>query len=211
VLARWFPLKCPKPLLYAALVLPGPLKDVEKNYAKSPAFRADFEQVVTKPAWGIKDRASKGVFSFQRPGKFRFEITEPDKNLVINDGKKFYSYTPPFAEGESGQVMIEDSKKIKSKLLDQLLTGSFSKAKDVKIESRNSTEFILTPKKGTSGDVTEALVLIDPKEKLIKKVTLSQEGGNKTEISFKNIDLKAKIPPQDFTFKIPPKTEIIKP
>jgi outer membrane lipoprotein carrier protein len=194
--------------------LPRLLTEVEKKYSSSKVFRADFEQTVTKPAWGIKDRTSKGILTFQRPNKFRFEITEPDKNLVINDGKKFYSYTPPFAPGESGQVLIEDAKKIKSKLLDRLLTGSFtlafSKGREMTIETKNSTEFILTPKKGTSGDVLSALIEIDPKAKLIHKVTLDQEGGNRTEILLKNIDLKAKVGANDFKFVAPPKTEVIK-
>src|SRR6187455_3621391 len=53
--------------------------------------RASFKQEVAgKTAKGAK--SSTGVFSFQRPGKFRWAYEKPYEQLIVGDGSKLWIY-----------------------------------------------------------------------------------------------------------------------
>ncbi len=48
----------------------------------------------------------QGRFSFSYPEKFRLDVTDPDPSSVVSNGVKSWRYTPPFIEGEQGEVEI---------------------------------------------------------------------------------------------------------
>lgn len=52
-----------------------------------------FTQAVTSPD-GKKVRHSSGSLAFSRPGKFRFEYTQPMPQLIVGDGKQVWLYDP---------------------------------------------------------------------------------------------------------------------
>lgn len=188
--------------------LPPILQEVEKKYGEASTLTADFTQVNESVTMKTKKKSS-GVILFKRPDKIRWETYSPDKSLLISDGKRFWFYTPPFEEGENGQVIERKSSEIKSKLAHALLSGSFSAARDMKIESLPNSEFKLIPKPGTAGTVSEARILIDPEKKLIQKVTLEHQDGNRSEITLDRIELGKPLGEQLFFFEAPPNTDRI--
>src|SRR5690606_15661205 len=38
--------------------------------------------------------SQSGVFSFERPGKFRWDVQKPYEQLTVSDGKRVYQYDP---------------------------------------------------------------------------------------------------------------------
>lgn len=52
-----------------------------------------FTQTVTARS-GRKPQQSAGIFAFQRPGKFRWSYEKPYPQLLVSDGKTFWSYDP---------------------------------------------------------------------------------------------------------------------
>lgn len=188
--------------------LPEALKDVEKKYAEAGTLVADFVQLNEMPAYNRKTK-STGDIAVKRPDKLRWQTLEPDPNLLVSNGKKFWFYTPPFDEEEPGQVIVRRSSDVQSELANALLAGQFSKARGMKIERKSAAHYVLTPKAGTAGTVANAEVVLDVKENLIKKVILTHRGGNRSEITLKNVELGKELPDSMFEFKPPANTTVV--
>src|SRR3546814_11094809 len=57
----------------------------------------DFEQGAVD-GQGKLVRPQQGKFSFQRPGKFRWEVQKPYAQLIVSDGRYAYKYDPDLAQ-----------------------------------------------------------------------------------------------------------------
>lgn len=222
---RWCPLKCikqglPLIVLFSALLLPSYgfakkqataslpplLREVEVMYSKSPTLSAKFSQLTDSVTMTQKKKSSGNLF-VKRPSKVRWETNEPDVSLFVSDGSNTWFYTPPFDAEERGQLVERKASETQSKLTTALLTGSFSINKDMKFRQKTPFRYSLTPKPGSAGTVIEAIIDIDAKDKLIKKVTLEHSGGNHTEIRLSEIKLGTALKDALFTFKAPPNTD----
>ncbi len=196
----------PKPSAAGAHGLPEVLQEVEAKYAKAATLQADFTQTIEFAA--LKSRkVSSGVIMVKRPDKIRWETLKPDMNLLVSDGRHFWLYTPPFDEGEHGQVIERKSSEINSKLANALLSGRFSVARDMKIRQESPSRFLLVPKPGTAGTVVRAEIEINPGQKTIQKVILDHKGGNHSEIQLSRIELGKPIGDEAFVFTAPPGTD----
>lgn len=200
------PAAAPKPVTKALKELPQVLQDLEVKYIRAVTLQADFTQINEIAALKTK-KTSSGVLMVKRPNKLRWETLKPDLNLLVSDGRHFWFYTPPFDEGEHGQVIEKKSSEINSKLANALISGSFSAAGDMKIRQESPSTFLLVPKAGTAGTVSRAEIEIDPAEGVIRKVTLEHKGGNRSEITLSKIELGKKIGDDAFVFDAPPGTD----
>lgn len=190
----------------AAHPLPEILQEVEAKYAKAQTLQADFSQVSEIASLNTK-KTTTGVIMVKRPDKIRWETLKPDMNLLVSDGTRFWYYTPPFDEGEHGQVVERKSGEVNSKLANALLSGRFSVAHDMRIRQESPAKFLLIPAPGTAGTVSRAEIEIDPDAKIIHKVSLDHRGGNHTEITLSKIELGKSIGDDAFVFKAPPGTD----
>ena len=189
--------------------LPLLLQEVEKNYAEAGTLVANFSQ--TSFVSALKQtKISSGRLMFKHPGKIRWETLKPDPNLFVSDGVHFWFYTPPFEEGERGQVIKKKSSQIQSKLANALLSGSFSTLKEMKINKKDKSHFQIFPKPGSSGNVSQAEIEVDTEQKWIKKVVLEFEGGNHTEISLSEIQMGKVLENALFIFITPKNTDQVK-
>ncbi|HRK02094.1 MAG TPA: outer membrane lipoprotein carrier protein LolA [Oligoflexia bacterium] len=146
--------------------------------------------------------------------KFRWQTISPNPALAVSNGRKFWAYTPPFRDGENGQVQIRKASDMKSSTLADLLLANRPLQKSFDIEpldckNQNHACFSLVPKKA-SGDLDRAELHIERRTKLVYKVNLINIVGNRTELELKNIQLNPKLGKALFEFKVPPKTEVIK-
>lgn len=188
--------------------LPKILQEIEDKYTKSKTLSAQFSQVTTTKTTSTK-KINSGKIFVKRPSKIRWETTKPENNLLIGDGNKFWFYTPPFDEDEHGQVIEKKASQVQSRLAHALLSGSFSVARDMKIQEKSPSTFLLTPKAGSAGTVSQATIEVDPEKKLIQKVILDHKGGNHAEITLSEIQLGEDLKDDLFIFKSPPNTDVI--
>jgi outer membrane lipoprotein carrier protein len=186
--------------------VPPLLAKVETKYAAAATMTADFTQLDDSKATGTK-KTSSGRIAFKRPDKLRWETLKPDANLLVSDGHTFWFYTPPFDEGDKGQLIERKSSQAQSKLAQALLSGRFSMAKDMKFARISDSEYSLTPKRGQAGTVKLAQVVIDPKTELIEKVILVHTSGNRSEIALSAIQLGGKLEDSRFRFTAPAGTD----
>lgn len=188
--------------------MPATLLEIEKSYQKADTLEAKFEQNKKIESFG-REKKSEGVVRFKRPSKFRWETFEPDPGVLVSDGRTFWHYTPPFDETDSGQLLIRKSTEVQSEFARALLSGRFSSLKGLKIADLSRGRFALTPAAGSAGNVIRALLEIDLKAKLIHRVTLEHEGGNKTDIFLSQIELGKTLSEEMFVFQAPERTRIV--
>jgi outer membrane lipoprotein carrier protein len=196
----------PAALSAAAAKLPAILQEVEAKYTKAGTLQAEFSQVNEVAALKTK-KTSTGVIMVKRPDKLRWETHKPDMNVLVSDGRHFWFYTPPFDEGEHGQVIERRSSEVNSRLANALLSGAFSVTKDMKIRQESPSKFLLIPKPGTAGTVNRAEIEVNPDKKVIEKVTLEHKGGNRSEITLSKIELGKPLGDEVFAFTPPPNTD----
>jgi outer membrane lipoprotein carrier protein len=187
------------------------LSAIEAKYKAAETLTAHFEQTNQNAATGTTTK-SKGLIFVKVPRKIRWDTQEPQANLLVGNGKKFWLYTPPFDSSdpsEHGQVMEKKAEDVQSEFASVLLTGAFSGAVSKTI-ALDSEHFKLIPKKGTAGTVKEADITIDSKLLLITDVILKHEGGNVSTIHLSSIELGKPLKAELFEFKIPPGTDLIR-
>jgi outer membrane lipoprotein carrier protein len=188
--------------------VPELLQQIEKHYAQAATMTADFSQVTESTATHQK-KTSTGVIMAKRPDKVRWETLKPDRNLLVSDGKTFWMYTPPFEEGERGQLIERKSSQVQSRLANALLSGSFSTVQDMKFQKLDDNRFAITPKPHTAGGVARIEITVDPKEKLIHQVVLLHKDGNRSDIRLSKIVLSKELGDDLFTFTPPANTDRI--
>ena len=192
-----------------SIVVPTELLAIEKKYVAAKTLEAQFSQHDEVKLTGTT-KDSSGVLMIRHPDQFRWETLKPEKNLLVSDGKKFWFYTPPFEEGENGQVLERKTSEVQSELANALLAGAFSKVRGVKITKNSPSKFRLLPNDGVAGSVKVAEIEIDPAKGLIQKLHLEHLGGNKTSVSLTNIKLGGKFADAFFQFVTPPKTDVVR-
>jgi outer membrane lipoprotein carrier protein len=78
-------------LALAPVAHAGPVEDLRQFVGNSQSARGEFSQRIERKS-GARDVVSSGQFSFQRPGKFRWEVLKPSSQLLLGDGDKVYFY-----------------------------------------------------------------------------------------------------------------------
>lgn len=188
--------------------LPLLLTEIEKKYTQSSTLSADFSQL-NFDAVLSQQKKSSGKIYVKRPSQIRWETLKPDENLLIGNGNHYWFYTPPFDQGERGQLIEKNTSPVQSKLASSLLSGSFSIAGDImkSIEQKDASTFQFVPRHGTAGTVERATIQIDLGQKLIQKVILEHKGGNRSEITLSKIELGQPLVDSLFVFVAPPNTD----
>jgi outer membrane lipoprotein carrier protein len=195
----------------ARKALPELLAQVEAHYAKSGSLSADFAQKDLSATFGEK-KSSQGTLAWKAPDSLRWETQSPEASLLVSNGKTVWVFTPPFDETENGQVIIRKASEVKSRLLDALLAGRFSKAmqQGLAIEVLPKRTFALKPKKSAGGNLKQAVVTIHDDQPVIAKVAIEYRDGNQSTIELSNIKMGQQLEKSLFEFKIPPRTDIVK-
>ncbi len=138
---------CLSLFLFMPVVFATPQKELNKRFEKLNSFTAEFSQTVTDPD-GKNITKGKGRFSVKRPNLFKWEIDEPDENVLVSDGKTLWHYNP-FIEQVSAMWLDEATSKTPFALLTRNRPNDWDNYK----VTQNGDRFTLSPKqKGGQGD-----------------------------------------------------------
>ncbi len=181
---------------------------LQARYDETDGFRADFVQEVTSATLGQTLR-SRGQVFFKKPGRMRWEFTEPQQ-LLIADGSALWLYQPserqvvktPFQHAFNSQTPIS------------FLTGVGRLEEDFSVLPQGETSSVyqlrLTPKQAA-----EAIGLLDievSKETFdILQALITDPLGNTTRVSFTNIERETALGDDLFRFELPPGTDLVEP
>ncbi len=88
-----------KILLVVLLFLVSPLYGatdaslLKEKLAKFEQINAEFSQLVSNAQGEILNE-SQGLLTISRPGKFRWQVTAPEEELIVSDGQTMWLYSP---------------------------------------------------------------------------------------------------------------------
>lgn len=178
---------------------------VQRFYARARDFSAAFQQTYDYVAFG-RQEARAGTVRVKKPGLVRWEYDQPEKKLLVIDGKSFWSYVP-----EDNQVMVKrDLKGNEASAAFSFLWGrgdllaEFSARKvepPAGLPAGTQGEALeLLPKK--PGSVQRVVFVVDPKGAVLASV-LTDAQGNLNRLVFVDGKLDQRLDGKLFVFEVP--------
>jgi outer membrane lipoprotein carrier protein len=181
------------------------LNRFQEHYQATKSFSAKFDETITRP--GAPPVQREGVINYQKPGKLRWEFEGSQPETIVSDGKTIYDYDPALNQ----VVETPLARASRDQAAASFLLGAGDVKRDFKAEaisSPNSNQLIhlsMTPKHG--GQQIEAG--IDQKTYNIVSLSIGDAMGNRTYLSFSNIELNPPLPASLFVFTPPHGADIV--
>lgn len=165
-------------------------------------MQANFNETVKDTKGKILNQ-SQGKMSLERPGKFRWDVTAPNRQLIVTNGKKIWIY-----DADLEQLTIRHFNQEAGEAPALLLSNTNETlTKDFRVDmSNNATTFLLKPKDKSS--MFDSIQLIFSNQQ-IKIMQLQDHLGHVTLIAFNNAVLNSDLSPALFNFKPPAKVDVI--
>jgi outer membrane lipoprotein carrier protein len=183
---------------------------VQREYDAVKDFSADF--VHTYQGGVLKKQLTeRGKVLIKKPGKMRWDYTEPEKKLFVSDGSRVYFYLPA-----DKQVMVSQVP------ADAASTPALFLAGKGRLTSEFTPSFVELPAglpagtralklvpKSKQPDYDWLILAVDPATLAIRGlVTIDAQGGTST-FAFTNLKRNVGLADNEFTFKIPRGVDVI--
>jgi outer membrane lipoprotein carrier protein len=186
-------------------VYASPTTDVEKYLNGLASWSADFEQTIDDGHGNVL-RSAAGRLYLQRPGKFRWDYSQPSEQLVLADGKQIWFYDKDLA-----QANVRDMDTSLASTPASLLSGSASVGTQFNVTalppSAGLQWFQLVPK---HSDTDFQLVRIGfNKGGELASMFLADKLNQITQLTFSNSKRNDKFAPDLFSFVPPPGVDVI--
>jgi outer membrane lipoprotein carrier protein len=152
-------------------------------------------------------QTQKGRLSLTRPNKFKWESYAPYEQVLVSNGSTLWQYDPDLE-----QVTIQKLDNRLSSTPVLLLSGNskdVSKEYDVYSEKlQDEYHFVLIPKR--TDTLFDRLRLEFNPEKVLRRMVIKDEVGQKTVITLSGVKKLTNITPETYEFIVPEGTDIIK-
>src|SRR5436190_23102597 len=158
--------------------------------------RADFTQTIMSARGQILQQVS-GKMTIQRPGHFRWEVTQPNRQLLIADGQHIWFYDIDLqqvtiqkqktAHRDSPAALLSESPKNLSQLF------NIHPLMDIQV-------FTLLPK--NKNELFQSITLIFQKNRL-SEMRLIDKLEQQTAINFSQVEINPYLPANTFHFFMP--------
>jgi len=174
-------------------------------------FSADF--VHAYEGGVLKKRViERGRLLVKKPGKMRWEYTEPEAKSFVSDGAKLYSYVPADKQVIISPVPADDQATTPT----LFLAGKGSLTRDFKASLADlppgmpagSLTLKLVPK-SRQQDYDWLMLVVDPVTLGIRGLVTVDAQGGKSSFSFTNLKENLNLSDKDFTFKIPRGVDVL--
>lgn len=178
------------------------LRDFIKNVQ---AASGSFTQQASDRQGGAR-APQTGEFSFQRPGKFKWDVRKPYEQLIISDGKRLYQYDPDLAQVTERNV---DQSIGASPAAILFGSGKIEDAFELQdLPARDGLEWLRA--KPRSADAGFTHVEIGFKDNMPQRIDLLDSFGQTTRIRLTDIRPNPKLDDAAFTFTPPAGVDVVK-
>jgi outer membrane lipoprotein carrier protein len=181
-----------------------PAGDVDKYLAGLATWSADFKQTIDDGNGKVL-RSAAGKLYLQRPGKFRWDYSEPSEQLVLADGAQIWFYDKDLA-----QANVRDMDATLASTPAMLLSGGGSVGTQFEVKALPASGglewFQLVPK---HPDTDFQLVRIGFNKGELASMFLADKLNQVTQLTFTHQSRNAKFAPDLFTFSPPPGVDVI--
>jgi len=174
-------------------------------------MQATFKQFIVDDEGMQIGQETTGSMALERPGKFRWEVLRPNKQLIIVNGSKLVLY-----DADLEQVTKRKMDYKKSGNPATLLSGGAETLKQmfkiIKLKkSGNDIWFELKPKKKNNSAQASDYQWIKMRFVVgrLSAMYVFDNLGQQSEIHFANVVLNSKISQNKFVFVVPPKVDVL--
>lgn len=179
------------------------LLEIQLNGLKS--LQANFQQTIRAADDRVLQESS-GTMALQRPGKFRWKVNKPNKQLIIANNNKLWVYDEDLA-----QVTIQPVSKTHNTpafLLSDDNHDLLRKFSVTQIKEENATRksFLLQPKQKDS--MFSSLQLVFKQDKLYQ-IIMTDGLGQITTITLTAIKINPTFSSEQFILRVPAGVEVI--
>lgn len=170
--------------------------ELTKLLSKLQSYRADFTQTIISGRGQILQQAS-GKMTLQRPGRFRWEVEQPNKQLLIADNQRIWFYDIDLRQITIQKQQVENVNTPAALLSDT----PKNLVKHFIINSlTNNQGFRLVPKNKNA--LFQSITLVFQKNQL-REMILIDKLGQQTIINFSHIELNPHLASGTFHFVMP--------
>jgi outer membrane lipoprotein carrier protein len=179
---------------------------VEDRYNRLRSLKVQFEERVSYG--GRTRRAEQGVLYLLRPGRMRWEYTEPAGKLFVADGKMFHLYSPH--SNQVQRLRPRDAADWRAPLAFLLGRLDFSKEfGPITIRPGEERIELIARPRSERDPFTQVLFHVDPKTREIRQVQVTGRDNMVTEFVFRNETTNPPLDAQMFRFEPPAGAEIV--
>jgi outer membrane lipoprotein carrier protein len=192
------------PALMGAAASAAPAAELEKYLSGLASWTADFEQTIDDGHGNVL-RSASGRLYLQKPGKFRWDYSQPSEQLVLADGKQIWFYDKDLA-----QANVRDMDTSLASTPASLLSGSGSVSTQFDVtalpQSAGLQWFQLVPK---HADTDFQLVRIGFDKGELRSMFLADKLNQITQLTFSHSKRNVPLAPDLFSFVPPPGVDVI--
>ena len=186
-------------------------ENVQKFYDKTKNFKAGFKQRYQVKAYN-KRKDSQGSVVFEKPGKMSWRYSS-NGNRVVSDGKIIKVF-----EADNKQMYEQSMDKSQYPAALAFLVGGGNLKKSFKLRKLDAKQmqfeggYVLEgkPKEATPA-YQKILLYVDASTYQVRRVLLLDAQGNRNRFDFVSPTVNDKVAKDEFDFKPPPGTQVIKP
>jgi outer membrane lipoprotein carrier protein len=182
----------------------SPATEVDKYISGLATWSADFTQTIDD-GHGKVVRSAAGKLYLQKPGKFRWDYSQPSEQLILADGKQIWFY-----DKDLQQANVRDMDASLANTPAVLLSGGGSVSSQFDVTTlppEGGLEWYqLIPK---HADTDFQLVRIGFDKGQLASMFLADKLNQVTQLTFTNPNRNAKFAPDLFSFVPPPGVDVI--
>jgi outer membrane lipoprotein carrier protein len=181
---------------------------LQTKYDTVRDFSADFTQ-----QWesGVLKRkiTERGKLQVKKPGKMRWDYTDPEKKLFVSDGAKIYFWVP--ADNQVTRSAVPKQDEATTAIL--FLVGKGNLTRDFTVsfapDAPAGTYALRLDPKLPERDYEWLNLVIDQKTLQIRALTAADRQGSQSKYEFSNFRENRGISDSTFAFKIPKGADVI--
>lgn len=199
-----------------APALPSPdaelVERIQAHYDKIHDFEAAFVQrVVHRIVHKVIEES--GTMAFKRPGRMRWQYRSPEIKLFVTDGEKSYFYVPEdrqviVSHTPGGAMGLAEGSPLSVIMGGTRLVDAFE-VTDSESEPRAGGRVLRLIPRRPQEDFEEAEIEARPEDGQVRRVTLLDGQGNRTEFIFDEIRENRGLSDSLFRFTIPSGVDIL--
>ncbi|HBY55890.1 MAG TPA: outer membrane lipoprotein carrier protein LolA [Coxiellaceae bacterium] len=171
-------------------------------------MQAKFEQFSINSRGVRVGQKTTGTMMLERPGKFRWEITQPNKQLIIVNKNKTFLYDADLEQVVKRKVDYNNPSNpamlLSSPVESMTLSFEISKLK----KSGQDLWFELKPKTRKNQEAGYQWIKIQFINGRLNAMIIADNLDQKSQINFNNIIINLQISPKKFVFTPPPNTDV---
>lgn len=185
-------------------------RDLQRKYDRVTDFSADF--VHSYRGGVLKQQATeRGTLLVKKPGKMRWEYTNPEKKLFVSDGHKIYSYIPQDRQVIVGTMPRDEQAPTPALFLTGKgdITRDFAAVFDKVAEAQpGSVALKLTPKR-REPEYESLTLVVDPKTLSLQMLITVDSQGGRSAFTFSNLKENVGVADSQFVFRMPRNVDVV--